>query len=205
MIVLKMLIFKFKKVVNINYLISLFFVMFLVGCSDSSEQTMRTYKEIDINPPTTQTIPSLSNENSHDNLDWITPSGWIEKGGNNMRLATFSNDSDSIETTIVRFGGQGGSERENILRWLKQLELNDLSDTQITDFISAAPKVKNTSGFSGKIYDFSLLQPEKADANTFISSIMIIKGQTVFVKMSGSIEAVQQDRPKYLELISSLK
>ena len=65
--------------------------------------------------------------------------------------------------------------------------------------------VKTKDGMGVKVFDFTHLQPQASSTDRSMMAAMIDVNQTtVFVKMTGSIESIKQNKDNFLKLLSSI-
>ena len=197
-----------------NYLLLLLCFTLCMGCQQKPQA--RHYTEVALEPPSTA-MPSSMARDPHAGLDmssmpmmagvneetknifaWKTPQGWMEMPGNGMRVASFhlADKPQDIDVSIVSLDGMAGGLESNIKRWLGQINVQ-VSDEQLQSFIKSS---------QGNVFNFSQLQKDKASATkSMIAAMLSLKDKTVFVKMAGSIEAVNANKEKFMELASSVQ
>lgn len=139
-------------------------------------------------------------------LKWKTPSHWQEEPGSGMRLATFrATDKYPIICTIVSLGGMAGGLEENIKRWMGQINL-EVPEKQLTIFINSIPTKTNPAGISYQLIDLNqLLQKSDGLKDSTLAAILSADGATVFIKMTGTVAAIDNHQSNFIELIESLK
>lgn len=139
-------------------------------------------------------------------LAWKTPEGWSEEPGGGMRVATFraQDDAGGIECSIVSLGGQAGSFQSNVVRWMKQINIDVPPQAQLEEFLSKQELVKTEGGFDMTVIDFTDFAGE-ATTPSMIASIAEFPELTVFVKMTGVKQSVLANRDKFKGLCQSLK
>ena len=148
-----------------------------------------------IDTPTSQNI-----------LAWVSPEGWKEEAGTHMRMATFHliADPNAIDCSIIALGGPAGGLDPNLERWLGQLGLQ-ASDDNLKTLSASSQIVKTKDGLEIKAFDFTILQTQGNPSDRSMMVAMIPVGQTtVFVKMTGSIESVKQNKDNFLKLLKSI-
>lgn len=152
-----------------------------------------------INAMLTQSVANLP-------LVWQTPVSWIEKKGEGIRLATFTTqDPNSIECTIVSLGGIAGGIEANIARWLGQIGLH-LSDSELADFIKSQKTIQSKGQFKGQTIDLTQLQKNQNNDMVSIAGVIFdIEGQSVFIKMTGTKDAVKKNFDKMIQLAESIE
>ncbi len=151
-------------------------------------------------------------------LSWETPQGWEEKKGSNMRMVTFNaqKESGAIDCFIISLSGQAGGVEANVIRWMNQINVAIPSDGQLKDFLSRQKVITAKGGFSMMVVDLTELPQAELGARktmkpskegqlpSMIAAIAEIKNMVIFVKMTGSKEAVLQNREQFEFLCRSL-
>ena len=130
-------------------------------------------------------------------LAWSVPQGWTEEPGKGMRVATFhaTNNPQEIDVSIVSLGGMAGGLESNIKRWMGQIGVQ-ASDEQFQKFIQAA---------KDNIFDFTWIQKGQPPATkSMVAAILTLGDSTVFVKMTGSIDAVTKHKNELVALAGSV-
>lgn len=141
-------------------------------------------------------------------LIWKMPEGWTEGLSNSMRLATFHSKgkNGSIECSIVSLGGQAGGLHSNVIRWIRQINIPVPSQSQLKDFLKRQSVLKTEGAFSITVIDLTeLTDPKEKQASSMIGAIAELSDQTIFIKMTGSREAVIEHREQFESLCTSLK
>ena len=165
--------------------ISCISVCLLAGCQPAPVE--RHYTQIETSP-----------ESSSQELAWNVPSTWQEEPGNAMRLVTFRLQANlqEIDCSIVSLGGMAGGLEANITRWLGQIGMH-VSPEELQAFLQASPY---------RVYDFTQLQKgSKSATPSMIAAMLMFNGSTVFVKMTGSIEAIGRNKKEFLSLVKSVR
>ena len=191
---------------------------FVFGCGQKSQE--RHYEEIVISAPASQ-MPMMDRDPhagmgldismassavpSDSGLAWDVPSDWKEIPGGGMRIVTFkqADDPDEIDVSIVSLGGMAGGVEANLSRWAKQIEL-DIDPQQLEQWIAAAPGIKTKAGVGGTLFDFTKFQQDRS-AKSMIAAMIEIDGATVFVKMTGTVEAVLANQTSFKQLTQSVR
>ncbi|MDO8580380.1 MAG: hypothetical protein Q7S13_02760 [Candidatus Omnitrophota bacterium] len=142
-------------------------------------------------------------------LSWATPDNWLEKketGG--MRVASFASTDKAypIEATIVSLAGAAGGVAANVTRWLQQLKLTVPSMEELESFINQQERIKTPSGLEAVLIDFTKRQKEaEPQAPSMIAAIIEREGSQIFVKMTGSKEAVLNNTDSFRSLVLSIQ
>ncbi len=139
---------------------------------------------------------------------WKTPETWNEKPGQGMRVVTFTSkdEANPVETTIVSLAGEAGGLNANVDRWLKQLNLQAESEEQINSFIDQQKSITLSDGSLVKILDFTVWSSKVTDnQSSMIAAVWDAKTAQVFIKMTGSLNAVQKNKALFEALVESLK
>jgi len=148
-----------------------------------------------IDTPTSQNI-----------LAWVSPEGWTEEAGTHMRMVSFHSIADpkSIDCYIIALAGPAGGLEANLQRWLGQLGLES-SDDHVNQLTQSAQTFNTKDGLEVKVFDLTALQAQGASSDKSMMVAMIaLEKTTVFVKMTGSIEAVKQNKDNFLKLLGSV-
>ena len=136
-------------------------------------------------------------------LQWETPAKWQEKPASGMRVAGFlvgdiERDLDRVaEASIIVLGGDGGGLVSNVNRWRGQIGLSPASAAEITT------ATRREKGALGSFQWFSLVNPE-IDQGILIAVIQK-NHQTVFIKLTGPLKTLAENKQKFLELCRSVK
>jgi len=142
-------------------------------------------------------------------LAWDLPSGWMESPNkSNMRLATFTAGSKegSIECSIVSLGGMAGGVKENIRRWMGQVNIAEISDAKLDEFIAQQEQITTLGKFATTIIDLTQLQSNVDNSNpSIIAAMLILDDKTVFIKMTGKRAVLTAHRQKFEDLCKSLR
>jgi len=184
-----------------------FVVFFLPGCERSSSHK-RIYDEI------VEPSPALLPDQAV-SFAWDLPQGWIEQPAGGMRLATITNpQSPGLEVSIVSLSGvaglswptgQGGISA-NLNRWMKQIDLPELNEPALEEFLNTQKTFKTQGGLLCVLVDFTTLQPqEDLSLPGMLVGVVEIPEQTVFVKMTAPLSVLNQNRDAFEALCQSLK
>jgi len=139
-------------------------------------------------------------------LAWVVPAGWQEKHGTGLRLVSFNpvDHPDDVDAYIVLLGGMSGTVDANIYRWADQVNI-PLNTEQEVNFIKEAGVVKTNLGQDARIFDFTTLQKgQPLTAASMITAMIKLDDVTVFVKMTGSIDAVTRNQGNFKALVGSI-
>ncbi len=152
-------------------------------------------------------IPMMKKSMSQDSsLAWEVPTGWEEVPGSGMRVASFKlvGHPDEIDVSIVSLGGMAGGVESNLNRWANQINL-DVDAQELAKFIEDAATVKTQSGVDARIFDFTKLQKgQDPSGKSMAAAMMDLGGATVFVKMTGTTEAVTNNQEAFKTLTQSV-
>jgi hypothetical protein len=127
-------------------------------------------------------------------LKWTVPEGWKEGPAKSMRLVTFSPaDKPGVECYVTILAAQGGGLEANVNRWRGQLSLPPLTAAEI----AALPTVR-VLGRDARMVEMD------GGASGLFGLVCEVEGQTVFVKMTGPIEALRAERERFIAFCKSL-
>ena len=144
-------------------------------------------------------------------LTWKTPEGWREFPGSGFRLVTFKagEGGEAVETSIVSLSGEAGGIEPNLLRWMNQINLKAPSDG-LLDFLknkeAYTPEYTKAGNTPIRLIDFTQLQKDLSPASPSIyANIIETPDATIFIKMTGSINAIARHKKEFQSLSSSIK
>ena len=139
-------------------------------------------------------------------LTWQAPEGWSEEAGKHMRMVSFhaAADPKAIDCYIIGLAGPAGGAEANLQRWLGQLGL-DPSDDNVKALMVAAQTVNTKDGLACKVFDFTAMQAKApATDKSMLAAMIGLDKTTVFVKMTGSMDAIKNNRVNFLILLGSI-
>ncbi|MBF0489026.1 MAG: hypothetical protein HQL15_00225 [Candidatus Omnitrophica bacterium] len=140
------------------------------------------------------------------NISWAVPEGWKEEAAKHMRMATFhlASDPTLIDCGMIALAGAAGGVEPNLARWAGQLGLSDSPDT-IAKLMAAAMAVKTKDGKDVQVYDFTAIQTNAQSTDkSMIAAILSVDNLSIFIKMTGTLDAIKKNKESYLKLISSI-
>lgn len=141
-------------------------------------------------------------------LAWDAPTGWVEKAGTGMRLASFDvgGEDDAGQCTIITLGGAAGGLEANVRRWIGQLGIPAPADEDFRQYLDSQESFSTQGGFPGVLVDLTVLSAAHADAaGSMLAGVITVGEQTVFVKFSGSVPLLNEEKPRFAALCRSLQ
>ena len=139
-------------------------------------------------------------------LAWDRPEGWQEQAGSGMRLVTFvSGEGDQkIECSIVSLGGMAGGLAANVKRWLGQLNIT-LDSQGLNEFLAGQKTVTAKGGWPVAVVDFTSLRTSSDPLEpSMMAAVLEMDDKTLFVKMTGPMKGVMQNKQNFELLCQSL-
>jgi hypothetical protein len=139
-------------------------------------------------------------------LAWKTPEGWNEEPGGGMRVASFhaQDGAGGIECSIVSLGGQAGGFQPNVIRWMKQINMDVPPQDQLEKFLSMQETLRTEGGFDITVIDLTDFSGAETSPS-MIASIAELPDLTIFVKMTGVKTSLLENKDKFKSLCQSLK
>jgi hypothetical protein len=131
-------------------------------------------------------------------IKWNTPEGWTEVPPSSMRYASFTaSDADSgkIDISVVTFGGDGGSDADNVNRWRGQIGLVPVDEKTVNSQIAPLKTADTT---------FATTDITGAKART-IAAWTRRDGRAWFFKATGPNAAVEKEKPNFVKFIESVR
>ncbi len=174
---------------KLYFRILLYIILILFQFSCKSDSNISVYKIKKIN-----TSSSKINANQNNRyLNWTAPNNWIEKAPKDFRLASFDipiSNGKMIDLSITTFPGDAGGIEQNVNRWRRQLNLDPKKINQILE------NSQKTSSMLGEYFIFDLNNPD--NNNSIVAALIPYSdnnqtvSETIFIKMNGSIMALQE-------------
>lgn len=153
-----------------------------------------------INPETaSKDVPPMEPD---PRLDFDRPDGWRDGRMNSMRMAAFNVGPEDrpAEITVIP---AGGDLRGNVARWLGQVRGEVAPDEMVDAAMEAATDI-TVDGRDGK--RFTLGGEGKGDGTAIDATIIpIADGMSLFIKMTGPEETLQEQSQKISEFLKSMR
>jgi hypothetical protein len=148
-------------------------------------------------------------------LRWTLPSGWTEVAlTSTMQMAAFSivDGEETLQCTITSFEGGGGSDLENLNRWLLQLG-RPATDSQglaiIRENLFLGTHAYLVFDLTRSLTDLAerAIAPPKDQANdkSFIAAILRENNRSWFFKLRGNLAAVRKGRAPFQDFLTSIR
>lgn len=144
--------------------------------------------------PSAPTVPSDSDKPQ---LKWELPEGWTTAPTAPMRYASFAveKNGEKADISIVTFPGDGGNDIDNINRWRQQIGLPAVGAEILKSLI--APEQAGDVHLD--LVDMS------GPAARALAAWTRHGGRAWFFKMSGPPALVEQEKPKFVAFVRSLR
>lgn len=131
---------------------------------------------------------------------WTIPQSWVSQPASSMHLAAFGVPFEGGEgkVTVMSLPGDGGGMLMNVNRWLKQLNLEPITEETLT---SLGQPGQGKSGLFTNYYLKNDANPETA----FMVTVFNLKTKTLFVKMVAPASAMDALTPSFLAFCQSIQ
>ena len=128
---------------------------------------------------------------------WTTPDHWQEQRAGMMQLAKYNaqGDGGATEITVVRMGGAAGGIPPNVNRWLGQVGLSSVSDSEAN---AMAKPIELPAG-EGKIVEIV------GESKSMIVLLVSQGGATWFYKSMGEKAAVEREKTALVDFVKSVQ
>lgn len=190
-------------------LLAVIWIAALGGC-DRDDQQIKVYRvakaPLESTPPPDATMPTnvssppadlgtLPANSEKPNIKWDVPAGWSSTAASAMRYASFAaeQNGEKADISVVTFPGDGGSDADNINRWRQQIGLGPV------DSVDAII----VSLHAGTLH-FSTVDIAGATAR-MLAGWTRHEGRTWFFKMTGPPGVVEQEKPKFMAFLQSVR
>jgi len=178
-------------------------LLFLCAC-DAPAPVLRQYEEIIIEPDQVQAIAKSSSSTL--SINWEVPPGWKQFLGSGMRMVTLGTvEPSSIDCSLVVLSGASGGVQANIQRWMNQVDIELPDESEMQAYIRDLEAVDDKDGHPFLIIDLTQFQQQQELATSgMIAAIATIDGHSVFVKMTGALKEISDNKKQFYQFIKSL-
>jgi len=195
--------------------------MMLVACAP--EQTPETDALTDpVAPtqqprPTAEQVPPASAQGAVAGLYWSVPEAWVAQSQRPMRVATYytsaaEGDSDPGEIAVFYFGpGEGGTVEANVNRWFQQFDQDDggptseVAERETMDIHGTRVTVVRASGTYNAAAGPMAPRADLRPGYRLIGAIAEGPEGAVFFKFTGPENTVQQEAPRFMSMVESIR
>jgi hypothetical protein len=146
---------------------------------------------------TTTTAPSSPPNPDKPQIKWDLPEGWTTAPASPMRYASFAaeKNGEKADISVVTFPGDGGNDVDNINRWRQQIGLPIVGAEVLKSSIAPV-----------QAHDVHLDSVDMTGASARVLAAWTRQnGQAWFFKMTGPTALVEQEKPKFVAFLESLR
>ncbi len=143
------------------------------------------------------TLPTPPPDAEAPQIKWDLPPGWSPAPPSAMRYASFSAEKNGAKAdiSVVTFPGEGGSDVDNVNRWRQQIGLPAVGAEALKSMITPA-----NAG------DLHLEMVDMTGSSARVLAAWTRKGgRAWFFKMTGPATLVDQEKPKFLAFLQSVR
>jgi hypothetical protein len=130
-------------------------------------------------------------------VKWDLPEGWTTAPASPMRYASFAveKNGEKADISVVTFPGDGGNDVDNINRWRQQIGLPIVGAEVLKSMIAPVPA-----------HDVHIDSVDMTGASARVLAAWTRQnGQAWFFKMTGPTDLVEQEKPKFVAFVQSLR
>jgi hypothetical protein len=150
------------------------------------------------NPETSNaTMPSPPANSDKAQIKWDVPAGWSPAAPSATRYASFAveKNGEKADISVVTFPGDGGSDVENINRWRQQIGLPAVGAEVLQSLIAPV--------HAGEVHIETV---DMSAANTRVLAGWTRQGgRAWFFKLNGPPVLVEQEKPKFVAFLQSIR
>ncbi len=148
--------------------------------------------------PAAHAMPSSS-------FEWILPEGWVEKIPTPIRVANFCTATDpAVECYITVLTGSAGGVAANVNRWRQQMNQPVLSEEDI-QALTTLTILETSSPYIEIQGDFAGMSGQPQPNYMMLAAICPLQENTVFIKMTGPVSAVDAEKERFKTFCNSIK
>ncbi|MEO0649850.1 MAG: hypothetical protein AAFZ65_04145 [Planctomycetota bacterium] len=152
-------------------------------------------------PPDGSDLGSNSRAGS-DAIRWSVPEGWTRMPDRMMREVTFQ--TGEVECYVASLPGDAGGVRANFDRWRGQLGAAPLSEAEF-EGLPSLPMLGATARVIEIDGDFTGMRGETVTRARMLGAVCFLGDRTVFVKMIGPADQVEQQSEPFEAFCQSLE
>ena len=144
---------------------------------------------------TTTTAPAADTEKPQ--IKWEAPAGWSPAPASAMRYASFAveKNGEKADISVVTFPGDGGNDVDNINRWRQQIGLPAVGSEVLKSMIAPV--------HAG---DVNLDSVDMSGTSARVLAAWTRQGgRAWFFKMSGPSPLLEQEKPKFVAFLQSIR
>ena len=139
--------------------------------------------------------PNSNSEKSE--IKWVLPQGWTTAPASPMRFASFAveNNGEKADISVVTFPGDGGTDVDNINRWRQQIGLPIVGAEILKPMIAPV-----------HAHDIHLDSVDMSGPTARVLAAWTRhNGSAWFFKMTGPPALVEQEKPKFVQFLQSIR
>lgn len=136
-------------------------------------------------------------------LRWKLPAGWEEVSPGEMRAASFrvaGKDGKVADVSIIPLPGLAGGDLSNVNRWRGQVGQPAVTEDELAKL---AQRIE-VAGQPAQLYDQAGDNPGSGEKTRILAAIQRRDNVAWFFKMTGGDELVAQQKPSFVEFLTSL-
>jgi hypothetical protein len=137
-------------------------------------------------------------------LAWEAPPGWRSRGRTGAREVTFDVEGASASCWVLFLPGEAGGVTANVNRWLGEVGQPPLDDAAVREL----PRIP-ALGTQGVLVegrgDYRGMSGEPVEGSMLLGFICPLGDRTLFVKMVGPADAMQEQRENFESFCRSLR
>jgi hypothetical protein len=143
------------------------------------------------------TTPAAPADSAAPKIKWEVPAGWSSSPASPMRYASFAveKNGEKADISVVTFPGDGGSDVDNINRWRQQIGLPAVGGEVLKPMIAAV--------HAGELHLDSV--DMSGSTARVLAAWTRQNGSAWFFKMTGPPALVEQEKPKFVVFLESIR
>jgi hypothetical protein len=149
-------------------------------------------------PATSTTTSAPTNDSEKPpQVKWEVPAGWSPAPASAMRYASFAveKNGEKADISVVTFPGDGGNDVDNINRWRQQIALPAVGAEVLKPMIAPV-----------RAGDLQIDCVDMSGTNARVLAAWTRQaGRAWFFKMSGPPALVEQEKPKFVAFLESIR
>lgn len=202
-----------------SLLLTSLFALALLGCSpeESAEPLSDPVAPTQLPRPSAEQVPPATMQGTVAGLSWSVPAVWVEQPQRPMRAATYhtqsaEDDADPGEVAVFYFGpAEGGTVEANVSRWFRQFDQDDgrptseVAERETMEIDGVRVTLVRASGTYNAAAGPMAPRADLRPGYRLIGAIAEGPEGAVFFKFTGPENTVQQEEPRFMSMVESIR
>lgn len=142
-------------------------------------------------------LPPPPPKNVKGSPSWEIPKHWVKTSASSMRLASYEvsdGNGSKLDFSVTSFPGDVGGTLANVNRWLGQIGIDPIQESDLNQFIS--PIILDEKE--------AQLVVAEGETDSLFAAILVIEDRSWFFKITGNRELAKVEKSNFLSFLDSV-